>query len=747
MGRKFNQTDNDYLYTNDVSMPGYGYVYALSIWFKPTNVTGVHRICGWTGASNQISGLYLSGTSCRLLHSGTDNPTPVWIELGTITNNTWNHVYAYWSSSTLFRGRLNGGSEVSYGGYVGTLGNNSGFRVGAISSLDTQCFEGDIAEIGVWGSDLSSAEQIKLASGILPFFMKHESLEGCYPLWGGYQGTGGFEHILAGSRAAYLIPTTEANIPKSAHSPTLNINQNFLGSVLTTEGAKDISPTGIASEEAHGTPSIGNVISVPSIPSAEVLGIHSISYVIQPTGIPSEEAMGQHTVSLEKEIVVFGILSEEAMGNHFVNRGAVQLQVFGIPSEEAHGTPVISVQVLDIEPPGIPSEEAFGIPTIQLVIRPVGIPSAEALGIPTIQTGNINIAPTGIPSAEAFGDFTVQYGNINISPEGIPSAEALGTPLLTTGNIVVVPEGIVSGEAFGIPTIERGAVNITPEGIPSGEAHGSHVLSTGEVFIAPNGIPSGETFGDFTVQYGAVNIDIPSIDSAEAMGDHTIERGPVNIAIPSIESAEIHGEFIITTGPIDVAPTGIPSEEAVGTPKIDFIVYPNGIPSEEALGQPSLTTGPVNINIPSISSEEAFGAPIVRNLWVLFIPSIPSEEALGTPTIVVFEKNEFMQIMDEDIDCIFDELDEFSEEVVFMPKDASSFPIPVIFDNEFFEINTPAQASVLSRQPMVTVKDRFPRRPKRGDKMKVRGVNYAVLTYEPDGTGLAIITLEHERTN
>lgn len=151
--------------------------------------------------------------------------------------------------------------------------------------------------------------------------------------------------------------------------------------------------------------------------------------------------------------------------------------------------------------------------------------------------------------------------------------------------------------------------------------------------------------------------------------------------------------------------------------------------------------------IPGIATQETFGDFELILLPNITPDGIASQEAFGSLVVANIVLNAFQQLMEEDLDNIFDEMNEFSISGVVQHKNGATYSIPVIFDNEYTEINSGGYAPVISRQPMITCKDRFLVRPSRGDKFRVNNINYQILTYEPDGTGVAIITLQHERTN
>jgi len=129
-----------------------------------------------------------------------------------------------------------------------------------------------------------------------------------------------------------------------------------------------------------------------------------------------------------QDLTPTGITSAEAFGTPVVTTGSVDISPSGIASTEAFGTAVLS-QATFITPNGIASEEAFGTAALTpgaVIVTPSGIASAEAFGTAVITQGFV-ITPTGIASAEAFGTAAITTGAVNLSPTGIASEEAFGS--------------------------------------------------------------------------------------------------------------------------------------------------------------------------------------------------------------------------------------------------------------------------------------------------------------------------------
>jgi hypothetical protein len=562
-------------------------------------------------------------------------------------------------------------------------------------------------------------------------------------------------------------------------SPTGIPSAEAFGSFSITTGAVTVSPTGIPSAEAFGsfTVSPEQFITLTGISSAEAFGSFSLvpgAVSVSPSGIPSAEAFGSFSISIGAvSITPTGIVSGEAFGTFSVQPGAVAITPTGISSEEAFGAFSISVGAVSISPNGIVSAEAFGsfsITTGAVSITPTGIVSGEAFGSPTITPGAVTIIPAGIPSAEAFGAFEVIRAGI-IIPDGIVSGEAFGSFSVQPGAVTIQPDGISSEEAFGAFAVLLQQF-VSPNGIVSGEAFGSFSVSPGAVNVSPTGITSGEAFGAFTLVPGAVSVNPDGIVSAETFGTFSIAVGAVAISPNGVVSAESFGSFTISPGAVSVTPTGVLSGEAFGIFTVavgNVNVAPDGIPSAEAFGALTIVPGAAGIALTGIPSAEAFGSFIVLREGVVIPAGISSAEAFGSFTVTVMLQ--FVSVdgistgeafgafvvshaaapgqqsqFETDIEDVFLNDDDFAESVkIHYNREGTEDELTAIFDNEYFQADVDSNFEVQMRQPMLIIQTRKLRRKLvRGDWMEVRGVTYSVVTSEPDGTGVSVVTLQHK---
>lgn len=155
----------------------------------------------------------------------------------------------------------------------------------------------------------------------------------------------------------------------------------------------------------------------------------AVSQALSPSGIASEEAFGSPVVA--GPIIASGIASAEAFGEPVLAGAPQSVTPSGI-FEESFGTPKVAGPVIAS---GIASEEAFGTPTVNLqqAVAPDGIASEEAFGTPYVANVQ-SIIPSGIASEEAFGTPVVAAGPQGVFPVGIYEG-GVGTPGVVGGAV------------------------------------------------------------------------------------------------------------------------------------------------------------------------------------------------------------------------------------------------------------------------------------------------------------------------
>jgi hypothetical protein len=521
--------------------------------------------------------------------------------------------------------------------------------------------------------------------------------------------------------------------------------------LLIGESALSILPNGIVSAEAFGSLTISENINVApnGIASAEAFGSLTIelgNMNVAPNGIASAEQIG--SISLAYILKNIGAIpSAETFGLLMLSRGAVSILIEGIYSEESLGLPTIIANSAYIALNSILSSEDFGSLQLALSFSPYSIISAESFGQSILTTQGVVIFADSIESAENFGEPTVLPGSIIISMNSINSQFGMGELIVHAGNVEITVQSIESSESFGAVTIVPETTYIQARSINSSESFGAVSVSVGYVDLTPNSILSAEDFGTPYVTVAGVQISPYSIDSIEAFGESTVLRGLVNILLQSIHSTEDFGLLNITTGSVTISPESIAAQEAFGDATLSLQVRTYSISSEEGLGIISISTGNVSITPASIQSTELFGSAIIRNVLVLIMTGLETSEGFGIPFVVTIVRNSFEKMMENDLQDVFFNIEEFAENVLYICKDGTTFNLPVIFDNQSIMIDPDTGAEVLSSQPMMYAQSSdFKVRPDKGDKVLRKGVRYQIISHEPDGVGVTSFRLHHERT-
>lgn len=228
-------------------------------------------------------------------------------------------------------------------------------------------------------------------------------------------------------RNGTLIDTVTDSTITSGHFGGLDGYRSTLGSSTRVELAswsieaigggspdQNISPTGIASTAAFGTPTLA--------PGA---------VTVSPSGVASTVAFGALNLSPGSVTVgPAGVASTVAFGSVTLAPGSVTITPAAVASTVAFGTPTVSGTGM-VHPSGVASSAMFGQPTITLAVSPSGIASTAAAGTPTLTATPVSVSPGGVASTVAFGTPDLVPGSVAVRVEGVASALAFGTPTVT----------------------------------------------------------------------------------------------------------------------------------------------------------------------------------------------------------------------------------------------------------------------------------------------------------------------------
>ena len=447
-----------------------------------------------------------------------------------------------------------------------------------------------------------------------------------------------------------------------------------------------------------GEPSPGELIvstqtislDTHGIDGAEAFGTAWLNNTISPSGIASEEAVGEPTViKLAQELDLSGIDSAEAFGTPQIN---LTINPVGIASEEALADDNwISANTV-LKPSAIDSQEAFGVPTvlrtsvIDLNTAPI---TGELLSLTYVIQGYFGKYSYGyyygylahipiVPGSVVFhsmpnggGTPTIDYDTgyfrntfnnairtpVSGSPNadyifyhaGITGVEGVGAPVLHCGPVTVAPPGITSLEVVPSPLIWPGPVTVTvynwivPELIAARNlitvtSHQHHWPGPGYwitvyVFSCSNPTALLSALNNiYNRIWGSSDnwINSTAIWIQTAINDASLNNWQT--CYQDLQSAIVQATNIVV---------GIPTQEAVGSPTLRRVITPVAIVSQEAVPQPVLHVGPVEINLDDsndgIGSLAAVGQPQVKPApWTINLDThgISSQETFGTPIIL-----------------------------------------------------------------------------------------------------------------
>lgn len=195
-----------------------------------------------------------------------------------------------------------------------------------------------------------------------------------------------------------------------------------------------------------------------------------------------------------------GITSGEAVGTPSVTVSAVAVTVSpaAVTSGEAFGTSVVTPGAVTVSPAAVTTGQAFGTAVVApgaVTTAPAAVLSGETFGAPALTAGAVTVSPSAVGGGEVFGAPTATAGAVTAAPGSVASAETFGSPAATVGAVTAAPAGVASGELFGSPSATAGAVQASPAALGTAETFGAPAVTTGPVEVAPTGVPSAAEVG------------------------------------------------------------------------------------------------------------------------------------------------------------------------------------------------------------------------------------------------------------
>jgi|GEM_PF-3215475 len=123
--------------------------------------------------------------------------------------------------------------------------------------------------------------------------------------------------------------------------------------------------------------------------------------------------------------------------------------------------------------------------------------------------------------------------------------------------------------------------------------------------------------------------------------------------------------------------------------------------------------------------------------------SIPSNKNVQTPTVTTIERNDFQKMLEQDMDELFFNTDEFAINITYHhSRDNTSQTIPALFDNDFDTIGMDG-LEVMAGHPRILIKAKsIHPQPVEGDQVIVEGLRYNVFGVPGTNLGMTEIYLK-----
>ena len=126
---------------------------------------------------------------------------------------------------------------------------------------------------------------------------------------------------------------------------------------------------------------------------------------------------------------------------------------------------------------------------------------------------------------------------------------------------------------------------------------------------------------------------------------------------------------------------------------------------------------------------------------------IPAGTVVGVPALKVYKRDEFLSILEGDIDQVFigpdgQDFAEDQETVIYKHGTGEIENYAVIFDNPYASQKVNSEAGYTGVNPQVMLQEsKLVRKVRTDDVVTVRGVNYYVKDYQSDGVGVVTLYL------
>jgi hypothetical protein len=208
---------------------------------------------------------------------------------------------------------------------------------------------------------------------------------------------------------------------------------------------------------------------------------------------------------------------------------------------------------------------------------------------------------------------------------------------------------------------------------------------------------------------------------------------------------------------LQIQTISLKNRNAISIESITRVIYFGDIKTRRTLKINSVTTnlnfgtfliipGSSGIILRSVVSNLTINRLTLRHKLVVALSSLMSSFTIGNHVLQFESTTIFLNQIDKDWVQVTQNNEFFIDGVFISNRWGKTQNIKVLFDDNYEQISA-FQPVLGFTNPRITCMDKFQYKPVKNDKMIINGVNYIINSYEPDGTGIAVIQLQNEKTN
>lgn len=677
--------------------------------------------------------IHLYVTSGNVLTLKINGAAAVTISTATLTAGVW-YRFVYSNISDASHKCYVNGTEYSSSSSYGSINGFTFLRIGfnGSSLAGFSHFDGELAYFGAWSTSLGVNSGTALSNWAHPMHIAWAYLVYCLPITGLVTDIDQKAHLLFNlSGTDSYTDCQPPMLPFLYNRNTYYYNFN-----------QYITLTSIGTSFAINSFSISQTLYMIGKISELAISQFKIDMNIILSNIASSLSIGSH--SLNMAMSMGGIASQLAVNSLIVSRGTVNINLTPITRITYIGDLVISAGNSPISVNSILSTMAIGVASkIGMNVKFISSIVRNTLyGTHRIIPGAVGISLAGKASNMTINSPTMMINNRNISFSSRNSSLAFGNSRIKGLNEILITDSINS--LLSINEFEVNAYN--------------------RVYINP--ILSQLYVNSFRL-FQARNIILYSIIRALSIGLCQIKPASKNIVISSKISSLSINAFTLTrknsisligiNSSLQIQSINLKAKNTFSVESITRTIYFGDIISRRTLKINSVTTnlyfgsiiiipGTSDIILHSAISNLYINNIILRKKLVVALYSISSSFTIGNHVIQFESTTNFLNQIDKDWTQITQNNEFFIDGIFISNRWAKTQNIKVLFDDNYESVNA-FQPILGMTNPRVTCMDKFQYKPVKNDKIIINGVNYTINSYEPDGTGIAVIQLQNEKTN